>query len=219
LQRTSKDLLWIWLQTTLTCLKNVSCFDKKNRQIALTRVRHETRLYEIEWSTWQNQNIVTCNTVSTTGHEVLRRKIPKKKNVLCNFRDFNGKYVRPWSLDPHFLTLFSTFWTTHNTIQKKILVSVSLDLVTHHRNVVKTSFWCQNAGNFYAKNWLDFGFKSQWPSWSNPQKMHFFDVLSKILYDEGSKTEVFSTKSNNFLQIILVVVKRRMRCITHMCQM
>jgi hypothetical protein len=51
--------------------------------------------------------------------------------------------------------------------EKKILVSVSLDLgfrfslfafrfsvtnVTHHRNVVQTSFWCQNAGNFNARN-------------------------------------------------------------------
>jgi hypothetical protein len=96
--------------------------------------------------------------------------------------------------DPHFLSLFWTFWTSYNTIQKKkyscpsVWISVfafrfSVTNVTHHRNVVQTLFWCQNAENFNARNWLDFGLKGQWLSWN----FRKFCMMKE-------QTEIFSTK-------------------------
>jgi hypothetical protein len=62
-------------------------------------------------------------------------------------------------LTPVFYHFSRRFRPPTTRFRKKILVSgsrFSVTIVTHHRNIVQTSFWCQNAGNFNARNWLDY---------------------------------------------------------------
>jgi hypothetical protein len=69
-----------------------------------------------------------------------------------------------------FITFFDVLDLPQHDSEKKILVSVGLDLGfrfslfcdEHHRNVVQTSFWCQNAGNCFGYLMLWQRFNSLW---------------------------------------------------------